>query len=713
MPRTINVKIYKNDQQLGSKLFSQEVIKIGKLRSSDLLLEDDAVARMHAVIEVTASDLRVVDLGSAAGTSVNGQRVDKSARLHGGESLSFGPYRLEVETMPASVASAAAPGPAAPGPAAVASAAAPGYAAMQAPALAVTPAVAPAPTTTSAPMRTPMALRSMSAEAGDGRNVAEVVAAYGGTVLDVQHVGQVRSRRRQAPAWLALGGLMILGGVGIVASDVSQDWEAYQTARADAQAAGRAAPEAPGHGLGGLGIALALLGLVPFGVGVVRRDDVGVDRYTLGEGHDASFHVSAEGLAGDEAFPLVRQHGEDYVLHFTPQMRGEVVLDGQSLGLDELVGSGRAGATGSSYAFPLPAGSRCRVEHAGVTYRVASVPRGKAIAGKSEADKPFWIYNAASFAVMGGLLAMVHLIPEEAMAMNLDDLSAENRFVGYIAQPEEQPEEIVEVTEERSDEESGGEGTRHAGAEGKMGDPKTNKQSGLYKMKGPRDAVPTMARDFDPEMLARQSGILGLMQRESSHFLASPYGSIASGNDDEDIWGGLTGTEHAAAFGVGGLGLVGTGRGGGGTGQGTIGLGNVGTIGKGGGGGKGTGYGRGSGSGFGPKGRRVPKIRRGKAKITGQIDKDIIRRIVRNHINEVRSCYNAGLSKDPNLRGRVAVMFTIGPSGKVVRSAIAESSVGDRNVANCVSNAVRRWKFPKPQSGGSAMVTYPFTFAPG
>jgi hypothetical protein len=85
---------------------------------------------------------------------------------------------------------------------------------------------------------------------------------------------------------------------------------------------------------------------------------------------------------------------------------------------------------------------------------------------------------------------------------------------------------------------------------------------------------------------ARNAGILGVMQQQSGHFLASPYGgAFAVGNDDADVWGGLTGTEVGEAYGVGGLGLVGTGRGGGGTGEGTIGLGNTGLIGKGGGGG--------------------------------------------------------------------------------------------------------------------------------
>jgi hypothetical protein len=71
------------------------------------------------------------------------------------------------------------------------------------------------------------------------------------------------------------------------------------------------------------------------------------------------------------------------------------------------------------------------------------------------------------------------------------------------------------------------------------------------------------ARSSD-QGLARNRGILGMLQEESGHFLASPYGgSLAVGNDDEDVWGGLSGEDVRGAFGVGGLGLLGTGRGGG------------------------------------------------------------------------------------------------------------------------------------------------------
>ena len=121
---------------------------------------------------------------------------------------------------------------------------------------------------------------------------------------------------------------------------------------------------------------------------------------------------------------------------------------------------------------------------------------------------------------------------------------------------------------------------------------------------------------------------------------------------------------------------------------------------------------RGLGAGFGGRGKRVPRVRQAKAKVQGALDKDIIRRIVRAHINEVRACYNQGLSRNPNLAGRVAVQFVITTTGKVGTSAVQSSSIKDNQVANCIAKAVKRWKFPKPRGGGNVIVTYPFNLSP-
>jgi TonB family protein len=160
-------------------------------------------------------------------------------------------------------------------------------------------------------------------------------------------------------------------------------------------------------------------------------------------------------------------------------------------------------------------------------------------------------------------------------------------------------------------------------------------------------------------------------------------------SSDEDVWGGLTGVEIGEAYGV--------------EGGGVIGLGNTGLIGKSGN----------PGAGFGGQGKRVPSVRQDKAKVQGKLDGDIIRRIVRAHINEVRSCYNAGLTMNAELEGRVTIDFVIASTGKVGDSKVAKSTLSDDSVGNCIAKAVKRWTFPKPHDGGEVEVSYPFQLSPG
>lgn len=142
---------------------------------------------------------------------------------------------------------------------------------------------------------------------------------------------------------------------------------------------------------------------------------------------------------------------------------------------------------------------------------------------------------------------------------------------------------------------------------------------------------------------------------------------------------------------------------------GTIGLG-TGLIGRGGGG---SGYGQGFGAGFGGRGTRVPTVRQARAEVQGALDKDIIRRIARAHITEIRHCYNQALATDPNARGRVSITFTIAADGKVSKAEVSESTMADAAVGSCVAAAVKRWTFPKPEGGGLVTVTYPFVLEPG
>ena len=108
----------------------------------------------------------------------------------------------------------------------------------------------------------------------------------------------------------------------------------------------------------------------------------------------------------------------------------------------------------------------------------------------------------------------------------------------------------------------------------------------------------------------------------------------------------------------------------------------------------------------------TPEVLPGIVTAQGALDKDIIRRIVRRHLNEVKYCYDQALVRQPKLDGRVVVKFTISGTGQVLASFVQSTTLGSPAVEMCVANAIKRWEFPAPRQGGLAIVSYPFTFSP-
>lgn len=111
---------------------------------------------------------------------------------------------------------------------------------------------------------------------------------------------------------------------------------------------------------------------------------------------------------------------------------------------------------------------------------------------------------------------------------------------------------------------------------------------------------------------------------------------------------------------------------------------------------------------WGPPGPQS-RVRQRAATVRGPLDSDIIRRIVRAHVSELRSCYDAGLADNPSLAGEVTIEFTIDAKGLVsVSKAVDPDSFEDPKVPKCIATAAKTWRFPKPRDGGEVQVSYPF-----
>ncbi len=186
--------------------------------------------------------------------------------------------------------------------------------------------------------------------------------------------------------------------------------------------------------------------------------------------------------------------------------------------------------------------------------------------------------------------------------------------------------------------------------------------------------------------------------------LGSIFGSEGIGVGASSFVGGIIGSQYGNQYGSGGLGSRGSGLGGGGTGEG---LGGLGTRGRGRGA---SGYGTGGGY-FGKKSSGTPGMSTGDPIILGQLDKEIIDKVIRQHLAQIRYCYQKELNKNPSLSGKVVIKFTIDADGTVSSASTNSSSMNSAVVESCICQRFLRFKFPEPEGGGIVIVTYPFVFS--
>ena len=178
---------------------------------------------------------------------------------------------------------------------------------------------------------------------------------------------------------------------------------------------------------------------------------------------------------------------------------------------------------------------------------------------------------------------------------------------------------------------------------------------------------------------------------EGLYGLRSLSNNPALGTDGSDVLNGLIGEEQTRNAGL--VGPSGSGP--------SIAPSGLSTIGTG-------AYGIG---GLGGRNARAPEVFPERPAVRGSLDQQVVRRIVRRHINELRYCYEQdGRSHGAEL-GRIMVEFKISPAGKAISTA--QRMVGNANpeVARCFLDAIRRWEFPS-STGETQVVPFSFTLIP-
>jgi hypothetical protein len=765
----LTFRIFKGDQLLREERLSLSVIKLGKVPSAHLKLDDETVSRMHAIIEVNGpGDVSIIDLGSTKGTFVNGQKVNK-AKLQSGDTIVVGETRIElaistgdeeeptkvsvaqpppsaaevitstprpIPSPQVSVIPAAPPRPMAPPPAAPAPVFTPPQTFAPVPPPAPAPGFAPQTFAPPAPpvgphgmavrpppglpggapiygsaMAPPIGFQQAIAESVDdhtGTRAVEVAAMLGDSVVGVKHCIDPRSGRVTPATWA----LFVVGIATLVLSTVAF-WVSVQNAAYNK-------------------------GRFDYETNVMKKPAYAVRPRALSVGYDwmafgglaasiASLTLGLARMRKERQSPMYRigtAADVEFATEGAPAPSFPMIapqgdefafhfghgMDGEMVVNGQSTTLGELAAQGRTTICPIPPSAKIRVRAGRNTVFLISAvpqPRRQMIPLFASLDSRATSYFVGSLAVHLGLWALLNQLPPDAGGANIDLASLEDTSTRTTSTSQDDPPPPKpEDKPDNGQDQSGGTGTAMQLDEGKMGKKDSDRAEGQYKMKKNLDD-PQLARQQEIEQ-AKTAGILGSTALTQGGAFASLTGTgdISSGFDDTNIYGGLLGNEAGEMNGGFGYGRSGFGPGGGGTGWGTVGTGRYGTIGH--GAGTGQGYGVGGGRG-GMRGRTasVPTVSIGQPNAQGDLDKAIIRRYIKRNVQKIQYCYEKQLLAKPTLAGTVQAQFFITPNGTVASST---GSGVDPEVASCVADVIRNIEFPKPKGGGGVQVNYPFIF---
>src|SRR3954469_14903295 len=87
---------------------------VGRAPTCDVPVFDPTVSRRHAELSLVAGGMKVVDLGSANGTFVNGERITGDRTVRGGDVVTFGKvvFKLQDSSPPRPIPAGMAGAPA-------------------------------------------------------------------------------------------------------------------------------------------------------------------------------------------------------------------------------------------------------------------------------------------------------------------------------------------------------------------------------------------------------------------------------------------------------------------------------------------------------------------------------------------------------------------------------------------------------------------------
>jgi len=645
------------------------VIKVGKLGTNNVVINDSSVGAIHAQIEVVdASTCKVTDRNSIGGTFINETQVPKggSSTFSLGSTLRFGKISVRVS----SDADAQ-----------------------------------------NAPEEEEEAGATITASAEEVmRQAAEVAPAAAAPIASSPAISTVSLKKNDAPAEAAPASSFAAkkpastfgGGFNAAAPVAKKIIRKKRPVSYERRFLSEKCPQ----GNGTLEVALvwkdSVLNLTSYAK--TSKKVITAGSRTSGKGK-VDFGIVDPRLGGSKT--ILSYNGKNWVLSIAPDFDGFVVGDPAKLGAEkvlfkDLKADSNAGVLNNAGVLQVAIDGMMRAKvQFGEASLLIHMAKPNLIAVPFFGGMNTGVIGsfAASFLIHAALFSLILFATDRVDALMIDRILTTSRFAEALVQPPEE-EEVKE--EEKPDEE----------------EPEV-----------PDDTSDVSDAVVEPTPFAANSNSSGAgessgsgMSRSEAVGVAQATGLLAQANamnsmlavganlDNMDLdWSSFDASAAAASAGYG-MGMVG--GGGGGAAMGGFGAGGFGPGGRGGGGAVGAAA-RSHAGNLGSKGEHAPQMKALNPDVNGSLDKRVVQKIVRQHTGELRACYERELAKVKGLNGKVTMNWFVAPDGSVTKVFVKETTMKNKAVENCMQNSISHWRFPTPKGGGMCSVIYPFDFSAG
>jgi len=101
-----------------------------------------------------------------------------------------------------------------------------------------------------------------------------------------------------------------------------------------------------------------------------------------------------------------------------------------------------------------------------------------------------------------------------------------------------------------------------------------------------------------------------------------------------------------------------------------------------------------------------------RSSLGGNLDPRLVQAGIEAREGRMRTCYRAGVRRDPTLRGETKVRCVIDANGHATSVTDAGSKMRDAQVVQCVLGEYAALRFPRPEHG-TVTIVHPMLFSPG